>query len=71
MRTEHEAQPPTEGQKYSANLWLHQYDFRGPNTHGCEMAMRVKRTGRAAGEVDEEGDGGDPYGDDSESKFEL
>ena len=23
-------------------MWLHQYDFRGPNVHGCEMAQRVK-----------------------------
>ena len=42
MRTEHEALPPTEGLKYSANLWLHQYDFRGPNVHGCDLAKRVR-----------------------------
>ena len=71
MRTEHEALPPLEGLKYSANLWLHQYDFRGPNTHGCELGKRVKRTGRAV-------DAGLPSSeevledqDDGESKFEL
>lgn len=49
MRTEHEALPPHAGRKYSANLWLHNYDFRGPNTHGCDVGSRVKRTGVAAG----------------------
>ena len=34
--------------KYSANLWLHNYDFRGPNTHGCEMHGNAKRTSNAA-----------------------
>ena len=43
MRTEHEAQPPTEGLKLSANLWLHNYDFRGPNVHGCDMGKRVRK----------------------------
>ena len=43
MRTEHEALPPMEGLKFSANLWLHMYDFRGPNTHGCDMAKRVRK----------------------------
>ena len=42
MRTNHEAQPPIEGLKYSSNLWLHMYDFRGPNTHGCEMDKHVR-----------------------------
>lgn len=69
MRTEHEAQPPIEGIKYSANLWLHQYDFRGPNTHGCDLGKHVKRRGRAAGLPPAEGDEEDV--DDSESKFEL
>jgi hypothetical protein len=43
MRTEHQALPPTEGIKLSANLWLHQYDFRGPNVHGCDMGKRVRQ----------------------------
>ena len=68
MRTEHEAQPPNEGLKFSANLWLHQYDFRGPNVHGCEMAQRVKRTGRAAGLEPADGEIDD---EDEEAKFEL
>jgi len=43
MRTNHEAQPPEEGLKFSANLWLHMYDFRGPNVHGCEMDKHGRR----------------------------
>ena len=42
VRTEHEAKPPTLGRKFSANLWLHMYDFRGPNVHGCDMGKRVR-----------------------------
>ena len=47
MRTEHEAMPPLKGRKFSANLWLHQYDFRGPNVHGCDMGTRVRTAGAA------------------------
>ena len=43
-RTMHEALPPTAGLKYSSNLWLHQYDFQRPNTHGCDMGKRVDRS---------------------------
>ena len=43
-RTMHEALPPTGGLKFSANLWLHQYDFRGPNRHGCDMARYIDRS---------------------------
>ena len=35
------AQPPLAGVKFAANLWLHQYDFRYPNTHGCDMDKPV------------------------------
>ena len=42
-RTMHEALPPTAGLKISANLWLHQYDFRGPNIGGCDMGKFVDR----------------------------
>ena len=42
MRTEHEAKPPLAGQKFSANLWLHQYDFRGPNVRGCDLGKRLR-----------------------------
>ena len=42
MRTEHEAKPPTLGRKFSANLWLHMYDFRGPNVHGCDLGKRYR-----------------------------
>ena len=41
MRTDHEALPPTAGRKFSANLWLHMYDFRSPNMHGCKMDRHV------------------------------
>lgn len=41
-RTTHEALPPIEGVKYAANLWLHQYDFRTPNTNGCDLDARVE-----------------------------
>ena len=41
MRTDHEALPPTAGRKFSANLWLHNYDFRSPNMAGCKMDRHV------------------------------
>lgn len=67
MRTNHEAQPPTKGLKYSANLWLHQYDFRGPNTHGCPMDRRSRR-----GHQKPIGHGADEHEDDDpDSKIEL
>lgn len=50
MRTEHAGEPPLTGDKYSANLWLHQFDFRGPNTAGCDLGVRLavgKRTPEA------------------------
>ena len=34
-RTHHEALPVTGGEKYGANFWIHQYDFKGPHTTGC------------------------------------
>jgi hypothetical protein len=43
-RTMHEALPPIAGLKYSANLWLHQYDFRTPNMAGCDMRKAVDRS---------------------------
>jgi hypothetical protein len=46
MRTNHEAMPPLAGMKFSANLWLHQYDFRGPNVHGCEMDRKARKYNR-------------------------
>ena len=33
FRTRHEAQTVQQGVKWVANLWLHQYDFRGPYSH--------------------------------------
>jgi len=34
-RTVHSAEPVLKGQKFGANAWLHQYDFKGPNFKGC------------------------------------
>ena len=34
-RTHHEALPVTAGEKYGANFWIHQYDFKGPYAVGC------------------------------------
>lgn len=34
-RTHHEALPVTKGEKYGANFWIHQYDFKGPHGTGC------------------------------------
>eukprot|EP00962_Isochrysis_galbana_P010985 scaffold3078_cov90-Isochrysis_galbana.AAC.1 len=27
--------------KFASNLWLHQFDFRGPNTHGCDLELAI------------------------------
>jgi len=34
-RTHHEALPVTAGEKFAANFWIHQYDFKGPYAKGC------------------------------------
>ena len=34
-RTDHEALPVTGGEKYGANFWIHQYDFKGAHQKGC------------------------------------
>jgi len=36
-RTHHEALPVTKGEKYGANFWIHQYDFKTPHAVGCTM----------------------------------
>ena len=36
-RTHHEALPVTKGEKYGANFWIHQYDFKTPHRTGCTM----------------------------------
>lgn len=64
MRTEHEAKPPTAGLKFSANLWLHQYDFRSPNVRGCDMGRRV--AARAASVLAERGEKFDADADDDD-----
>lgn len=34
-RTDHEALPVTKGEKFGANFWIHQYDFRTTHAKGC------------------------------------
>ncbi|KAI2510592.1 ShK toxin domain [Fragilaria crotonensis] len=34
--TEHQALPVEKGIKYGANAWLHQRDFKTPNSNGCQ-----------------------------------
>jgi len=36
-RTHHEALPVTKGEKFGANIWIHQYDFKTPHRTGCTM----------------------------------
>ena len=62
MRTEHEAQPPHQGRKFSANLWLHQYDFRGPNVRGCDMGRRVTNNKAQEYGLEAVGDAAQPGG---------
>ena len=37
VMSHHEAKPVLEGEKFAANFWIHQYDFRGPHRKGCTM----------------------------------
>jgi len=34
-RSAHQALPVIKGVKYGANAWIHQRDFKGPNSRGC------------------------------------
>jgi prolyl 4-hydroxylase len=74
-RTQHEAMPPTEGLKYSANLWIHQYDFRGPSKRGCDLdkLIRARKTtiGPSATRAPAEDDWAGAYGEDDGPKLEL
>jgi len=36
-RTHHEALPVWAGEKFGANFWIHQYDFRAAHYSGCTM----------------------------------
>mmetsp|Transcript_24267 Transcript_24267/g.76914 ORF Transcript_24267/g.76914 Transcript_24267/m.76914 type:complete len:317 (-) Transcript_24267:199-1149(-) len=36
-RTHHEALPVWSGEKFGANFWIHQYDFRSAHASGCTM----------------------------------
>jgi len=35
-RTDHEALPVTKGEKFVANFWIHQYDFKSPFAKVCQ-----------------------------------
>jgi prolyl 4-hydroxylase len=37
-RTDHEALPVTAGEKFGANFWIHQHDFKGAYAKGCTAA---------------------------------
>merc|ERR1712232_499556 len=39
----HEGLPPKDGPKFSANVWIHQYDFRRYNVGDCLIAGRQLR----------------------------
>lgn len=51
FRTRHEAQTVQQGVKWVANLWLHQYDFRGPYSNGCDMAKKISASTDAKSEL--------------------
>ena len=73
-RTSHEAMPPTGGLKFSANLWLHQYDFRTPNQEGCDVCKQRVQDRYLERTAGGHGDGSETLGDgeeDEEAKFEL
>eukprot|EP00964_Phaeocystis_antarctica_P045596 scaffold26258_cov60-Phaeocystis_antarctica.AAC.1 len=36
-RTNHAAQPVTQGIKFAANMWIHQFDFKTPSERGCQL----------------------------------
>jgi hypothetical protein len=36
-RTNHAAQPVTQGIKFGANMWIHQFDFKTPSERGCQL----------------------------------
>ena len=36
-RTDHEALPVTKGEKFGANFWIHQHDFKGAHAKGCTV----------------------------------
>ena len=46
QRTNHEARPVTEGIKFGANMWIHQFDFKTPSERGCPLTY-VNTMGRA------------------------
>ena len=35
--TNHEARAVTEGIKFGANMWIHQFDFKTPSERGCPL----------------------------------
>ena len=45
-RTHHEALPVTKGEKFGANFWIHQYDFKGAHAKGCTASLEKTGTDR-------------------------
>jgi len=41
--SEHEGLPPSVSEKYAANVWIHQHDFKSYNDMGCFLADRHLR----------------------------
>ena len=41
-RTHHEALPVKRGTKFSANLWIHAYDFQRPKAAGCTNEQKME-----------------------------
>ncbi len=41
--THHEALPVEKGQKFSSNVWVHNYDYRTPAGNGCSLTHRNTR----------------------------
>ena len=73
-RTQHEALTVTKGQKYAANMWLHQFDFQSALAAGCKNEDLAEWRPRRPTEADQPPDlltggvdgGGDDGGDDGD-----
>lgn len=54
QRTTHEAMTVTKGQKFAANMWLHQFDFQTTLAAGCKNEDLADWRPRTAAEADED-----------------
>lgn len=54
QRTTHEALTVTKGQKFAANMWLHQFDFQTTLAAGCRNEDLAEWRPSSAAEADEE-----------------